>query len=80
MSDENLPFAEPRNRRGVARIYLASFIPLHSYGHGIEVNGPFDEFIWWEGFKHYRSWVQILILLRLVSLRIIEDPGKVISR
>lgn len=53
-------------------VYIFGLIPLHSKGRAVLVNGPYDEFVWWESFKLYQSWVQILILCKIFKLKIFK--------
>lgn len=55
---------------GIAQLKLFWFIPLHSKGFGLVCYGNNSDSIWWDGFKSYRRWMQVLILLGIVQLKI----------
>lgn len=54
---------------GYGQIHFLRF-PIQRAGQCINVSGNFPKFLWWESFKHYRRWVQIMILCGILQLKI----------
>lgn len=53
----------------IARLYFLG-IPLQKKGRCLAVLNAHETVQWWHGFQHYRTWVQILILLKVFRLKI----------
>ena len=66
------PKLDPENTYHVAYIKLFRLIPLHTFDYAVVVSGDYEIRRWWDGFRSYKRWVQILILLGIIKLEIRE--------